>query len=201
MTIRFPDSQWQPLSVAEAVRLMAGAPFTWGLAGGYAVEQFVGRAMRGHADLDIIVFRDEQLQLQRWLAGWQLFAADPPGTLRPWLADEYLPLGIHDIWGYRAGASAWEMQVMLTEVDGDEWFSRRNPLIRGRREDLIVEYGGIPCVRVEVQLLYKAKGRRPKDEIDFHACLPLLTASARQWLRDNLRLAHPEGHAWIDLLS
>jgi hypothetical protein len=200
MTIKFPDSQWRPLSVAEAVPLMAGAPFAWGVAGGYAVEQFVGRAMRGHDDLDIIVFRDDQLQLQRWLAGWQLFAADPPGTLRPWLTDEYLPFGIQDIWGHRAGAAAWEMQMMLCEVDGVEWFSRRNPLIRGRREDLIVVYGGIPCVRVEVQLLYKAKGRRPKDELDFQACLPLLGASARQWLRENLWLAHPEGHAWIERL-
>ena len=93
------------------------------------------------------------------------------------------------------------MQVMLTEVDGDEWFSRRSPLIRGRRDDLIVVYGGIPCVRAEVQLLYKAKGRRPKDELDFAACLPMLSAGAREWLRDNLWLAHPAGHPWIDRLS
>jgi hypothetical protein len=115
--------------------------------------------------------------------------------------DEYLPFGIYDIWGHRTGAAAWELQVMLTEVDGDEWFSRRSPLIRGRREDLIVAYGGIPCVRVEVQLLYKAKGRRPKDELDFEACLPLLSARARQWLIENLRLAHPEGHPWSDQLT
>jgi hypothetical protein len=115
--------------------------------------------------------------------------------------DEYLPFGIHDIWGHRTGAQAWELQVMLAEVDGNEWFSRRNALIRGQRNDLIAVYGGIPCVRVEVQLLYKAKGRRPKDELDFEACLPLLNASAKQWLIDNLRLAHPEGHAWIERLS
>jgi hypothetical protein len=196
-----PYDQWRPLAVEEVVGLFAGAPFAWAVAGGYAVELFVGRALRAHADLDIIVFRDEQLQLQHWLAGWQLFAVDPPGTLRPWLTDEYLPFGIHDIWGYRAGAAAWELQMMLTEVDGDEWFSRRSPLIRGRREDLITVYGGIPCVRVEVQLLYKAKGRRPKDELDFEVCMPLLSVSAKQWLRDNLRLAHPEGHPWIDRLS
>ena len=106
--MNIPISQWRPLSVAEAVRVFANAPFAWGLAGGYAIEQFLGRAIRAHDDLDIIVFRDDQLRLQHWLAGWQLFAADPPGTLRPWLMDEFLPVGIHDIWGYRAGATAWE---------------------------------------------------------------------------------------------
>ena len=57
-----PYETWQPLSVAEAVALFADAPFGWGLAGGYAVEQFLGRAIRPHADIDIGVFRDQQRQ-------------------------------------------------------------------------------------------------------------------------------------------
>lgn len=56
---------WEPLTVAEAVDLFTNAPFSWGLGGGYAVEQFLGRAIRPHADLDIVVFRDQQRQAQR----------------------------------------------------------------------------------------------------------------------------------------
>ena len=67
MTAPLPDSRWTPLTIAAVVQRCAGAPFTWGIAGGYAIEQFVGRPIRAHDDMDIIVFRDEQLLVQRWL--------------------------------------------------------------------------------------------------------------------------------------
>ncbi len=192
-----PYHTWQPLSVTEVVHLFSHAPFTWGLGGGYAVEQFLGTAIRAHADIDVVVFRDEHLRLQHWLAGWQLYAADPPGTLRPWMANEYLRVGIHDIWGHQSKAHAWQLQIMLAEVERDEWFSRRSSAIRGPREHLFVGYNGIPCVRIEVQLLYKARNRLAKDELDFQACLPLLSPEARQWLKHHLRHLYPDGHPWL----
>lgn len=98
MLAEIPYSSWMPLSVDAVRRLFASAPFAWGLAGGYAVEQFLGTHIRTHDDIDIIVFRDDQGQVQRWLSDWRLYAADPPGTLRLWNADEYLERGIHDVW-------------------------------------------------------------------------------------------------------
>ncbi len=163
MNINIPYSNWQPLSRVEVIQVFANSPFPWGFAGGYAVEQFLGKSIREHSDTDIIVYRDQQLQVQRWLPDWQLYAADPPGTLRPWTDDEYLPYGIHGIWGHRRNVQAWQLQIMLTEVDRDQWFMRGNPQIRGRRDDLIVRYNGIPCIRIDVQLLYKARSCRPKD--------------------------------------
>jgi hypothetical protein len=201
MKTDIPYHLWQPLSRKEVADIFVNAPFSWGLGGGYAIEQFLGRSLRSHGDIDVVIYRDEQLQVQHWLKDWCLYAADPPGTLRSWLADEYLPYGIHDIWAHRANAQAWQLQLMLVEVEGDEWWIRRDPAIHGRRDDLIVEYHGMQCVRVEVQLLYKAKNLLPKDELDFQACLPLLNVDAKRWLRDGLRLLYPEGHAWIAALS
>lgn len=70
-TPTIPYSRWASLTVTEVGQRFAGAPFTWGLAGGYAIEQFVGHPIRAHGDIDIVVFRDEQLVLQRWLSGAQ----------------------------------------------------------------------------------------------------------------------------------
>jgi hypothetical protein len=196
-----PYTNWKPLSDVEVVSLFNNAPFKWFLAGGYAIEQFLGESIRTHDDIDVMVFRDDQLRLQHWLNGWELYAADPPGTLRKWVEEEYLPFGIHDIWGHRTGSQAWQLQLMLAEVEGDEWFSRRNSLIRGRRDELIQRYNDIPCVRVEVQLMYKAKGLRPKDELDFQACLPKLSNEAKLWLKDSLLLLYPEGHPWLKSLT
>ena len=197
----FPDAQWQPLSLAETVDLFRGAPFAWALGGGYCVEQFIGTPYRAHDDVDVVIFRDDQLAAQRWLDGWHLFAADPPGTLRYWNLSEYLPFGIHDIWGYRAGREAWEFQFMVAEVEGEgedaAWFSRRDPRIRGRRSDLFAVYDGLPCVRIEVQLYYKSRGLRPKDQLDFSKCLPLLSAEQKARLAYTIRLANPDGHSWL----
>jgi hypothetical protein len=59
---------------------------------------------------------------------------------------------------------------------------------------------GVPFLRPEGVLLYKAKLQRPKDEQDFASVLPKLDPSARNWLRDALRIAHPD-HAWIAALG
>lgn len=197
MSLNLLAMPWAPLRVAEVVERFASAPFVWGLAGGYAIEQFVGRPLRVHGDIDIVVFREEQLALQDWLHGWQLFAADPLGTLRPWLPGEMLPFGVHDIWCLMEGASTWQLQVMLMEAEGDVWFSRRDRRVRGPRDELIVLYGGLSCLRVEVQLFYKARGLRPKDQQDFDACLELLDARARRWLAEQVRLVHGQEHPWL----
>ena len=195
-----PYNQWNPLSVSQVMELFSEAPFSWAIAGGYAVEAFVGKPFRDHGDIDVIIFRDQQLALQDWLSDWFLFAADPPGTLRSWKKSEYLPRGIHDIWGH-TNVQAWQLQVMLTEVEDDRWFSRRSILIGGQRGDLIVEYNGIPCIRIEVQLLYKANpSRRQKDDMDFDTCLSLMSVESKQWLATSLDVLYPEGHPWKELL-
>src|SRR5215510_1705362 len=149
-----PYSQWAPISVLEVMRLLTGAPFKWGLAGGHAIEQFLGKTVREHVDIDVLVLRDEQHPMQRWLTpDWRLYAADPPGSLRPWKQDEHLCFGIHDVWAHRNEVQSWQLQIMFMETEGSRWYNRRNPKVGGNLEELIVLYNGVPCIRVEVQLL------------------------------------------------
>ena len=191
---------WSPLAVEDVYQLFSGAPFDWCLAGGYAVEQFVGRSLRGHVDIDVVIFRDQQATVRAWLEDWRLYAADPPGKLRLWSEDEYLPVGVHDIWGHRPEVHAWELQIMLQEVDDQTWIFRRDDRIRGSRASFIDRSGNMPVIRAEIQLLYKAQHRLSKDEVDFQACLPLLDPGAKDWLRTRLELLYPAGHPWSDAL-
>jgi predicted nucleotidyltransferase len=216
---------WAPLSVPEVVALLSGAPFPWWVAGGRAIDLFVGRETRPHGDTDVQVLRRDQLAVQAALAGWELHAADPPGQLRPLAPGELLGEGIHDVWcrrapdafgarsgaagarsgaaGARSGAAGarghapWALQLMFSPAEDGRWIFRRDPRITRPIE----RFGrrtadGVPYVAPEIQLLFKARGLLAKDQADFGAALPLLDAEARSWLTEALTLYLP-GHPWL----
>ena len=54
-------------------------------------------------------------------------------------------------------------------------------------------------LRPEIQLLYKAKYHRPKDEADFEAAVVRMSDAQREWLREALHQVHP-GDVWISRL-
>jgi len=53
-----------------------------------------------------------------------------------------------------------------------------------------ISAGGVPIVRPEVALLFKAKATRYKDQRDFDAALSALEDDARSWLGAALDVAH-----------
>ncbi|WP_338672596.1 amino acid transporter [Streptomyces sp. SCSIO 30461] len=190
---------WTPDRPEDVAAVFAKADFPWWIAGGYAIELAVGRELRPHGDLDVLVLRRDQALVRDVLGGWDLHVADPPGQgeLRPWHPGEVLPPPLHDIWCRRTPETPWAIQLMLDEAVGAQWVSRRHPAIRlpvdrlGRTSE-----SGIPYLAPEVQLFYKAKAARDKDETDFQAVLPLLDVPARAWLADAIKMIAP-GHPWI----
>ena len=187
---------WEPMSPETVTGLFGQLTNPWWIAGGYAIELLVGHALRSHGDIDVLLLRRDQQQVHQVLDGWDIQAADPPGTLRPWHAGERLPVGIHDIWCREHPDGPWRVQVMLDEADGDEWTSRRDARIHRPIASLgRLTADGTPILAPEVQLFYKAKRKLPKDEIDFAAALPLLDSEARRWLDQSLALTAP-GHPW-----
>jgi len=90
---------------------------------------------------------------------------------------------------------------MVIDTDHDQWISRRTAQIRSSLSTLgSVTRDGIPYLAPEIQLFYKARGQRPKDEVDFARTLPALDGKRREWLRESLALIHP-GHTWLAQLT
>ena len=192
-----PWGPWEPASPAEVAQIFSGSQVDWWIAGGHAIELAAGQPVREHTDIDVLLLRPDQLAVQHVLAGWQWHAADPPGTLRPWQPGEQLPVGVHDIWCRPGPDQPWRIQVMLDERCEDDWVSRRDERIRLPLASIgSVTTDGIPYLRPEIQLFYKANGRRPKDEFDFEVTLPTLSPAQRQWLDDALTLAYGRDHPW-----
>ncbi|MFD5417572.1 nucleotidyltransferase domain-containing protein [Streptomyces sp. NPDC127069] len=184
-----PD--WEPAPLCEVVELFSLMDTPWWVAGGHAIELAVGRHVRPHSDVDVLVLREHQHAVQQVLSGWEWWVADPPGKLRPWQPGEYLSLGTHDVWCRPGPDHPWRIQVMLDESHEDLWVSRRSILVHRPIAELGgVTADGVPYLAPEVQLFYKAKDPRPKDEEDFAAALPLLGPAQRNWLDKAIRDAY-----------
>jgi hypothetical protein len=192
-----PWGPWEPASLAEVTRIFSACQVRWWIAGGYAIELAVGRPFRYHEDIDVLLLRRDQLTVQRALAGWQWHAADPPGTLRPWRPGEQLPAGVHDIWCRPGPDEPWRIQIMLDESDGRDWVSRRDQRVRRPISSIgSVTADGIPYLAPEIQLFYKARNIRPKDETDFGVAVQTLTGPQRDWLAAALGMVYGDDHPW-----
>ncbi|MGI8311792.1 nucleotidyltransferase domain-containing protein [Saccharopolyspora hattusasensis] len=195
-----PWGAWDSATPAEVASLFGSLHVPWWLAGGYAIELALERRLREHADIDVLLLRRDQLAVQDALAGWEWWAADPPGRLRPWRPGERLPDGVHDIWCRPGADEPWRIQVMLDESVGDDWVSQRNPHLRRPVTTLgHTSSDGIPYLAPEIQLFYKAKEPRPKDDADFAAAQPMLSTGQRRWLADAISDTYGH-HPWLQQL-
>nr|WP_231644857.1 amino acid transporter [Sciscionella sp. SE31] len=157
----------------------------------------MGRPLRAHGDIDVLLLRRDQGELQRLLADWELYAADPPGTLRPWREGEWLGPRVHDIW-CRSPGGPWRIQVLFDESDGADWVSRRDPRLRRNSAGLGARTAqGIPYLAPEIGLFYKAQRPRARDETDFAAAAGLLGPAARDWLAGAIAVNYGAGHPWL----
>ena len=119
--------------------------------------------------------------------------------LKPWEVGECLGQGTHDIWCRRTPDAPWCLQLMLLDLEDDNWVFRRSNRVGGP----ISEMGrhtdsGIPYLKPEVQLLYKAKPPIfDKDQADLETALPLMDAAAKAWLLRGIHKRFPHGHEWV----
>jgi hypothetical protein len=192
---------WDPMSLSEICGLFKDLSIPWWVAGGHAIDLFVGYQVREHFDIDILILRQDQLALQDYLEGWDLHKTIQPG-LKPWPVGEYLEIGVNQVWCRRTEDSPWLLEVMLMDTENDRWFYRRVSGIGGPLLSLgHATPEGVRYLAPEIQLLFKAKDLPvAKDEADFDAALPLLGESEKEWLRLGLEKQFPNSHPWIERL-
>ena len=78
----------------------------WFVAGGWALDLFIGAQHRSHSDVDIAIFREDQVHLASTFPGWHFEKAENR-TLKPWNPDEFLALPVHEV---HASAGAMKLE-------------------------------------------------------------------------------------------
>jgi hypothetical protein len=184
--------------VEDVAQEFKEAPFEWYISGGWAVDLFLGQVQRVHHDVDVIVPRRSQLDLQRHLTdrGWKLITPFER-RLGPWPPHMRLELPRHQVHAYRDGQF---IDLLLTDME-DVWRYRREPSILRTKERMsLTGQNGIPYLAPELVLLFKSKNtsdhERPKDHSDFERAYPHLEPERRAWLYWALMATDPD-HAWI----
>jgi hypothetical protein len=183
--------------IGRVGRLLTARGIGWAVAGGWAIDLFLARLTRAHADVDIAVWRDEQTQLREALPYWAFSVADS-GQLRPWVPGTLIAAPLHELHATNPGERQ-PVEFLLNERDGTDWIYRRDPNIRLALSKAIWSDGPVPCLAPEVVLLYKSKAPRATDEADFRNVLPHLSNAARGWLIDALTQTNAS-HSWLTAL-
>jgi hypothetical protein len=206
-----------PAAVAYVRDLLDGFGAAWFLCGGWAADAWLGRQTRDHDDVDVAVFHHDHAAIVEHLAGWALVAHDPnvaDDTTEQWHgrqldrpAHVHVPALAGPLATSKTLAHAdFEFEFILVDGTDSDWILNADHGIRVPREHGIrLSPWGVPAAAPEIVLFVKAGGNlpateaeagtaiRPRDEQDFFALLPVLSAAERLWLRKSLGAVHP-GH-------
>jgi hypothetical protein len=192
--------QWEPLTPSDVARELSGFTRPWWVVGGWAIEARTGYR-REHEDTDIsILSTDVPAFVEHMRGRWHVWN-NVGGVLHP-LGGRWTTVDEprSQLWLRADAASPWVLDVPLTPSLDGRW---TNKFLAGHvatvNEVTWVADNGIRYLLPEIVLVYKARLRRPKDEPDFEATLPILTAERRQWMRLALTSIAP-GHHWLEKL-
>ncbi len=187
---------WHATTPADGGYIMSGVDAPWWIAGGWALDLFVGSQTRPHKDLDVGIRREDSAQVIATLRGWEFFEAHAGALYRIESGGEPRRQ-VNSLWGRRVGEPQWVLELLLDESAGEEWIFRRDPSIRRPLASALRCLADGPhYLAPEIQLLYKARDPRAEDQADFQRIAPLLDGSAAAWLRACLERLYSR-HPWL----
>lgn len=169
-------------------------PCLWYVAGGWAIDLFLGRVTRPHKDIDVCIARRDQFMLQETFPNCSFTyvdnAAPESGDEKPWPKSKYLQLPMHEIWMRGDG---YQLEFLLNEIEDGMWISRRDSAVQLPLDEAIMESAttGVRFTSPHVALYFKAKKSRDKDTADFLACREYLNPRQLAWLFEQLGPSHP----------
>lgn len=197
-----PDvTRWAPWTPAHVAELLEDVEAPWYVAGGWAIDLYLGEQRRKHEDLEIAVPNSRFEELAETLDAFELFVITGENEAMPYRDARIRLADTHQTWVREPATELWRLDVLREPSDGDTWIFRRDETIRLPYAHVIERTAdGIPYGRPEIMLLFKAKHEPyTKDTGDFEAVLPRLDGARREWLAAAVSRMYPD-HPWLEQL-
>jgi hypothetical protein len=189
---------WEPWNPERVAERLAALRCPWYVAGGWAIDLFLGEQTREHEDVEIAMPASGFDEARAALPDHDF---DVIGSGRRWPVDDPAFDVMHQTWARDRVTGIYHLDVFREPHDGDVWTCRRDATVRRPYAEIVERTtSGVPFLAPEIVLLFKAKHVRPKDEADLDATLPRLDERRTGWLRAALDQVHPS-HPWRDRLS
>ena len=198
--------------VLEVAKIFETYRGEWMVSSGWAIDAWLGESSRTHHDIDIVIWRDEQSELKRFLLehGWDAQVVVEEGKYKPWTEiDAPLELPISQVHARKRSGEAHDLRstqfldFQISERTAIDWYWRGDKSITMPLENVRLNSSlpglnlpdlnlpdlnrHIPILAPEISLFFKARpGMREKDELDFGHALPKLEPAQREWLKRSL---------------
>ena len=183
----------------RAAAWMAAFPGRWAIAGGWALDLFLGQVTRGHGEdeVEVAVFREDQRKLHDYLyfSRWTFEARMGSGAggehTERWDGREWLDPPVFEV---RASSPDEQehLGIRLQERRGRQWRYRRSASVSLPIERAFVRGAwNVPVLAPEVVLLQKSPAPEAKDSLDFRAVAERLDEQTTTWLTETIGRAHP----------
>lgn len=158
----------------------------------------LGRQTRHHGDLDLGIFRNDQLALQEFLSEWSL-SKIVNGEVLEWQSGERISLPAHEIHAISPRGST--VEILLAESSESDWIYRRDSTIRMPISSaVLITTSGLRVLAPEIVLLFKSKNPREHDEADFETVRSQLSEEQVKWLLDAISRTD-KNHPWAAKLG
>ena len=182
----------------QAIARMRGYSRPWAIAGGWAIDIFVGNRTRPHSDVDIATLRVDQGVLRDHLAGASITKVRD-GVLTEWSRDETLVLPVHEV--HATWPDKNHAEFLLNEGDSKtDWMFRRDPRVTLEFARAFLQRDDVPYLAPEIALLFKSNSASRTNDADFAVALRRMEREQQRWLRTALEITAPT-HPWLSRLT
>lgn len=189
---------------------LAATDRPWWIAGGLALSLFVGREIRPHHDIDVVILEDDATAIRRALASWDVRAAvgwtgTPRASrrlLRAWPAEKPRPLDTSAFWCRPSVTDRWVFELLVNPHTDRRWEFKRDRALSRPLSEIGLDRDGIPYIVPEIVLLHKATSGEitEQDTSDLAAVMDFMTRFQKHWLAQAITRFAPN-HPWLAALE
>jgi len=163
------------------------------------MELHTGRQWRSHGDTDVGIVRSKANSAHEWLdADWDLWVASVE-RLTPWAGEALLAdQSQNSVWARRPSDPFCSLDICVEAGDADGRAYRRDPTTQRPWDEAVLRTAdGIPYLAPDLQLLFRSKDPRHKDDQDLGEVMEDLSEQQVEFVAFHL----PNDHAWRSLLT